>query len=75
MDILEIGAALFAFIASAFWFLSAYGKLPPIHTYWDATLDADPFYVAIKYSAKMNRIAAAFSGFSALFAGIKFFIK
>jgi len=31
----EIAAALFAVVAAVFWFLSAYGELPQIVSYWD----------------------------------------
>ena len=61
---LDVGAAAFAFGAAIFWFLSAYGKLPPMATYWDRTPDDDPYYAAVKFSAKMNRCAAALSGLS-----------
>eukprot|EP01037_Dinobryon_pediforme_P017868 gene17868-18097_t len=55
-------SALTAFGAAIFWFVSAYGKLPPMIAYWDHAPDTDPFYRAVKFSAQMNRIAAAFSG-------------
>jgi hypothetical protein len=71
---IDIGAAVFALIAAIFWFLSAYGKLPPLVTYWGSTPDADPFYNAVKFSAEMNKWAAGFSGLSALLMGIKLFI-
>ena len=63
---LEIGSALFAFLAAIFWFLSAFGKTPPMISYWDSTPEKDPFYKAVKYSARMNTWAAIFSGLSAL---------
>ncbi len=69
---LDIGAALFALLGAGFWFLSAYGKLPPIIPYYDATPANDPFYMAVKFSAKMNRWAALFSGLSALCIFFKF---
>jgi hypothetical protein len=31
---LDFAAAIFAFIAAVFWFLSAAGQLPPIGMYW-----------------------------------------
>ena len=71
---IDIGAAVFARIAAIFWFLSAYGKLPPLVTYWGSTPDADPFYNAVKFSAEMNKWAAGFSGLSALLMGTKLFI-
>jgi hypothetical protein len=51
----DVAAALFAFGAAVFWFLSAYGKLPPMVTHWDATPENDPFRMAVTFSAKMNR--------------------
>jgi hypothetical protein len=72
---LDIITALFAFIAAGFWFVSAYGKLPPLIAYWDATPATDPFYQAVKFSALMNRWAAAFSGISALSFAVRLFIS
>ena len=63
---LEIGAATFAFIAAVFWFLSAYGKLPPMTTNWGAMPEGDPFIQAMIYAARMNTLAAIASGNSAL---------
>lgn len=74
-QLFDIASAVFAFTAAIFWFISAYGKLPPMVTYWDATPDHDPFYKAVKFSAQMNRLAAAFSGLSALSVFIKFLIS
>jgi hypothetical protein len=59
---LDIGAAVFALIAAGFWFLSVHGKLPPMLTYWDQTPADDPFYVAARFSAKMNTWAAGLMG-------------
>jgi hypothetical protein len=42
----KIAAALFAFVAAIFWFLSAYGKLPRMITYPGYTPDTDPFFKA-----------------------------
>jgi hypothetical protein len=67
---LDILAAAFAGIAAVFWFASAWGTLPPMLTYWDGAPANDPFYSAIRFSAQMNTIAAAFSGLSALCVGI-----
>ncbi len=71
---LDIGAALFAFGAAVFWFLSAYGKLPPLISYYDYTPDSDPFYKAVKFSAGMNRWAAILSGISAALMGVRLFL-
>lgn len=69
--ILDVSAALFAFSAAVFWFISAYGELPPIVPYWDETPKDDPYYKAIKFSAKMNQWAAGFSGLSVLCMSIR----
>lgn len=66
---LEFGAAFFAFLAAIFWFLSVYGKTPPMLSYWDAVPESDPFYKAIKFSVRMNKWAAFFSGVSAVLGG------
>jgi hypothetical protein len=63
---LDFVTAGFAFIAAVFWFLSAYGNVPPLIAYWDYTPATDAFYRAVKFSARMNRDAAFFSGLSAL---------
>jgi hypothetical protein len=64
--------ALFAFGAAVFWFLSAYGKLPPMVAYWDA--ENDPFRMAATFATKMNRWAAGFSGASALCMAMKIMV-
>jgi hypothetical protein len=66
--LLDTGTAVFAFLAAVFWFLSAAKKLPPMVTYWDSAPETDPFFVAVRFSAKMNTRAALFSGLSALCA-------
>jgi hypothetical protein len=63
---LDIGAALFAFGAAVFWFLSASGTVAPMLAYWGGTPPSDPFYSAIKSAAAMNSCAAVLSGISAL---------
>ena len=71
---LDIGAASFTFIAALFWFLSAYGELPPPISYYGKVPTTDPLYVAVKFSAKMNRWGAGCSGVSALCMGLKLFL-
>jgi hypothetical protein len=44
---LNIAAALFALFAALFWFVSAYGKFPPMLTYWDQTPSNDPFMLQL----------------------------
>ena len=72
---LDIVAALSAFVAAVFWFLSAYGRLPPMITYWGSAPAHDPFYTAVKFAARMNSWAAGFSGLSALCMGGELFAK
>jgi len=72
---LDVGAAVFAFSAAVFWFVSAYGKLPPILAYWDATPENDPFRTAVTFAATMNRWAAGLSGASALCMAMKIFVQ
>jgi hypothetical protein len=65
---LNAGAALFAFIAAGFWFISAGGKIPKADKTWGGFLDTpDAIISALNYSAKWNRFAALFAGVSALF--------
>jgi hypothetical protein len=63
---LDVLAAVSAFVAALFWFLSAAGKLP-----WDFSRDADPTYRAAKFSARMNAIGALASGISATLIGVR----
>jgi hypothetical protein len=71
---LDTGAAIFALIAAAFWFSSAYKSVPSMLSYWDNAPPDDPFFVAVKRSAFFNCWAAGFSALSALCAGIKLLI-
>jgi hypothetical protein len=71
---LDVAAASLAIVAAVFWFLSAYGRLPPMVAYWGQTPENDPFYIAVKFSAVMNRWAAGFSGASALAMAARLFI-
>ena len=71
---LDAGAVVFAIGAAIFWFLSAYGELPPMVAYWDATPENDPFRMATTFAAKMNRWAAGFSGASALCMAMKIMV-
>lgn len=72
---LDIATGICAFVAAIFWFLSAYGTLPPIVSYWGHTPEDDPFLVAIKYSAAMNTWAATFSGFSGVCMTLRHFLS
>jgi len=65
---LNVGAALSAFFAAGFWFISAAGKVPKADKTWGGSLDTpDEIISALKYSARWNRLAALFAGISALF--------
>ena len=55
---LDIGAAVLAIAAAIFWFLSAYGKLPPMVAYWDQAPAGDPFYSAIKFSGRDEQMGS-----------------
>lgn len=72
---LDIAAAVLAVAAAVFWFLSAYGKLPPMVSYWERAPDTDPLYMALKFSALMNTWAAALTGASALAMALKLFLR
>ena len=72
---LDIAAALFAFVGAVFWFLSAYGKLPPMVTYWGGAPKSDLFFQAVRFSARMNTCAAIASGISALLLGVRIFVS
>jgi len=72
---LELGAGLTALIAAVFWFLSAYGEVPPVVSYFDRAPDSDPLMVAMRSSANMNRWAAAFSGVSAMLVSVSLFLR
>jgi hypothetical protein len=67
---LNLSSAVFAFLAAAFWLKSAWGKLPPMRTYWDQAPADDPLFQALAYSARMNRRAAGAAGISAALTGI-----
>jgi hypothetical protein len=65
---LNAGAALSAFIAAGFWFISAAGKIPKSDKTYAGFLNTpDAVISALKCSAKWNRLAALFAGVSALF--------
>jgi len=72
--IFDLVVAALALAAAVFWFLSAYGELPHMGSYWDSTPVSDPFYKAVKFSATMNKWASVLSGLSALVMAIKLFL-
>ena len=72
---LDLATALFAPAAAVFWFLSAYGELPPIVTYWGATPPSDPHQMADEASAWLNTVAATLSGFSAFSAFLSYWAE
>jgi hypothetical protein len=71
----EIAAALLALPAAGCWFWSAWGELPGMVAYWDYTPSTDPFYRAVKLSARLSAIAALFASASALCGAIALFLK
>ena len=40
-------------------------------TYWDGATESDPFYQAVRFSARMNTYAALASGVSAVLFGLR----
>jgi len=72
MDIyLNIAAAVFALIAAVFWWRSACRKLPPFPSMvYDFDPNKDPFFLAVRFSANMNKIAAGSSFISAVCVAI-----
>lgn len=70
----ENGVAIFALIAAGFWLASAYGGLPHMKSYFGAIPPNDAFYLALKFSARMNVLASIFSGLSALCMAIGIFL-
>jgi hypothetical protein len=66
---LNFGTAALAFAAAVFCFVGL-REASELQAYRDKTPADDPFYTALIASAKMNRIAALFSGLSALCAGV-----
>jgi hypothetical protein len=71
---LDVGTAGLGLIASAFWFLSAAGRIPHVITLPKSDEKNEPFYAALQISSQMNRWAALFSGLSALSASLKILI-
>jgi hypothetical protein len=64
----NMGGALFAFLAAGFWFASARGKVPIVDLTWGGIGKTDEEIIsAMKYSAKLNSIAAVSAGISASF--------
>jgi hypothetical protein len=68
MDFLIAASAL---AAALFWFISATVSLPSRGTQWYQTGLDDPYTKAMKRVARLNAIAAAFTGLSALLAFVK----
>ena len=61
--VFEVAAALFAVVAAGFWFLSAFGELPQIATYWEMA--------PVDEAAIMTSWAAGLTGVSALCAAAR----
>jgi hypothetical protein len=71
----EIIAATLAIGAAIFWFLSAYGGVPQMQSYWGTVPSTDPFYAAMRFSAYMNTAASVLSGLSAFCLGVSAFSR
>ena len=67
---LNIGSAAFAFAAAFYWFASARADLPAPVMYWSAAPPTDPLYVALRHSARMNRLGALCAGIAAALSGV-----
>jgi hypothetical protein len=65
----DVGSALFAFPAAIFWFASAAGTLVPMFPY--PAPPTDRYRQAVEFSARMNTVAAACSGMSALLFALR----
>jgi hypothetical protein len=72
---LDIVSAVLAIGAAFFWFRSAYKTLPLMKPYWDSVPPDDPFFQALRFSARMNTVAAVLSGLSAACMGIALFMR
>lgn len=68
---LNVLTGLSALIAAILWFWAASDALPRMKSYYDSAPPDDPFYVAVKRSAKLNAWAAVFTGLSAFLAFVK----
>ncbi|MGH7088006.1 MAG: hypothetical protein ACREFQ_03810, partial [Stellaceae bacterium] len=71
--ILRSGKAVFLLIsavsagaAAYYWFVSALVPLPRMITYWGSTPENDPFYQALKQSAKLSQDGAFYASVSAI---------
>lgn len=73
--VLDALTAVFALVAAIFWFRSAANALPRHVTYWNAAPPDDPFVMALQFATRMNRIAALFSGLSALCAACSVMLR
>jgi hypothetical protein len=74
--IFELATACFALAAAIFWFISAAKNFPKISTGWGGGMPDDhPFALALGFTTRMNRLAAAFSGLSALCAFASYLSK
>jgi hypothetical protein len=74
-QMLTIFVAISAAAAAFFWYLSASGEIPPMLSYYDAIPPDDPFFLSIRYAARMNRWAAGCAGASAAGSAILVFLN
>lgn len=70
----DLATGALALAAAYFWWRSASEHIPVMLTYWGHTPDSDPFFVAMKNSARMNMYASILSGCSAFGLTIRSFI-
>jgi hypothetical protein len=62
---LQSFAAISELLAAIFWFWSAALDIPDPVAYWDHTPPSDGFITAIRFSSRLNQLAALSAGFSA----------
>jgi hypothetical protein len=67
---LNVLAALTAFAAALFWFMSAAEAPPPLRSYFDGAPPSDPFVQWAVAGIKWNRLAALSAGTSAASTGV-----
>jgi len=70
---INLGIFIFAALSAIFWFWAAAVDHPKPQIAWGgSTLDDDPFYLSLKHSNRLSKLAALFSGLSALCTAITY---
>jgi len=72
---LDVGLISAAIFAAVFWWLSAAVPLPAPKAYFDQAPDNDPFFEAIKESARLSGVAARLAAISAGLAAIASWVR